>query len=120
MAQYLLSVWHDDPDAVYSEPMEDMQDVFEAVDAFNQKIMANGQWVFGGGLENPNNATVIRPTDGNVVVTDGPYSEVKEGFGGFWVIDVADHDQAVALAKEAALACRGAVELRPFQAEPES
>lgn len=121
MAQYLLSVWHDDPDAVYSGMSnEDMQPVFEAVDAFNQKLMANGKWVFGGGLENPNIATVIRPNDNDVVVTDGPYSEVKEGFGGFWVINAADRDEALQLAKEASLACRGPVELRPFQDEPEA
>ena len=120
MAQYLLSVWHDDPDAVYSDfSPEDMQPVFEAVDAFNKKLEANGKWVFGGGLENPNVATVVRPSDaGDVVVTDGPFSEVKEGFGGFWVINAVDSDEALALAKEAAIACRGPVEVRPFQDEP--
>ena len=120
MAQYLLSVWHDDPDAVYQGMSEEeMQPIFEAVNNFNEKITANGHWVFGGGLENPNIATVVRPTDaGDVVVTDGPYSEVKEGFGGFWVINAADLDEALALAKEASLACRGPVEVRPFQDEP--
>ncbi|HUR77960.1 MAG TPA: YciI family protein [Acidimicrobiales bacterium] len=120
MAQYLLSVWHDDPDAVYAGLSQDeMQPMFEAVSTFNEKITANGHWVFGGGLENPNIATVVRPTDtGDVVVTDGPYSEVKEGFGGFWIINAADLDEALALAKEASLACRGPVEVRPFQDEP--
>ena len=120
MTQYLLSVWHDDPDAVYNGmSTEDMQPIFEAVSAFNEKITANGHWVFGGGLENPNIATVVRPTDtGDVVLTDGPYSEVKEGFGGFWVIEAADLDEALSLAKEASLACGGPVEVRPFQDEP--
>ena len=123
MAQYLLSVWHDDPDTVYGGGMspEEMQPIFEAVNAFNKKLEANGQWVFGGGLENPNIATVARPDGtGEVVVTDGPFSEVKEGFGGFWVINAADSDEALALAKEAALACGGPVEVRPFQDEPEA
>ena len=118
MPQYLLSVWHDDPKSVYATPPEDMQPVFEAVSAFNEKITANGQWVFGGGLERPDIATVVRATDkGDIVVTDGPYSEVKEGFGGFWVIDAADLDEALALAKEATAACGAPVEVRPFQGD---
>jgi hypothetical protein len=117
MAQYLLSVWHDDPDSVYDgTAVEDMQPIFEAVSAFNDKLTANGHWVFGGGLENPNIATVVSAQDnGDIVVTDGPYSEVKEGFGGFWVINAADLDEALALAKEATVACGGPVEVRPFQ-----
>jgi hypothetical protein len=119
MPQYLLSVWHDDPVSVYAGmSSEDMQPIFEAVSAFNEKITANGQWVFGGGLERPDIANVVRATDaGDVVVTDGPYSEVKEGFGGFWVINAADREEALSLAKEATVACGAPVEVRPFQEE---
>lgn len=117
MAQYLLSVWHDDPVSVYDgTAVPDMQPIFEAVNAFNEKITANGQWVFGGGLQRPDIANVVKVDDrGDVVVTDGPYSEVKEGFGGFWVINAADLDEALALAKEATVACGAPVEVRPFQ-----
>ena len=118
MAQYLLSVWHDDPASVYAMSFEDMQPMFEAVNAFNEKITANGQWVFGGGLQRPDIAHVVKTTaNGDIVVTDGPYSEVKEGFGGFWVITAADLDEALALAKEATAACGAPVEVRPFQDE---
>ncbi len=120
MAQYLMSVWHDDPVSVYEQTSpEEMQPIFEAVNAFNEKITANGHWVFGGGLERPDMATVVKATDsGDIVVTDGPYSEVKEGFGGFWIIEAADLDVALALAKEATVACGAPVEVRPFQREP--
>lgn len=47
--------------------------------------------------------------------TDGPYLETKEHLGGFWVIEAADLDQALGLAAEASKACRGKVEVRPFQ-----
>ena len=116
MPQYLLSVHG--PDEQYDTPLEDMQPAFEAVDAFNQKITANGQWVFGGGLERPSTATVVDNTEGKNVVTDGPYLESKEFIGGFWVIEAPDLDAALALAAEASQACQGAVEVRPFQAEP--
>lgn len=117
MTQYLLSVHG--PDEQYDTPLEDMQTSFEAVDAFNQKITANGQWVFGGGLDRPTTATVVDNTEGKNIVTDGPYLESKEFIGGFWVIEAPDLDAALALAAEASQACQGPVEVRPFQAEPE-
>jgi hypothetical protein len=117
MTQYLLAVHG--PEDVYDTPLEDMQAAFEAVDKFNQRIQATGQWVFGGGLERPSSATVVDNTEGKNVVTDGPYLEGKEHIGGFWVIEAPDLDAALALAAEASEACQGTVEVRPFQGEPE-
>ena len=117
MTQYLLAVHG--PEEQYDTPLADMQASFEATGKFNDKLMAAGQWVFGGGLERPSSATVVDNTDGKNVVTDGPYLEAKEHIGGFWVIDVPDLDTALALAAEASQACQGTVEVRPFQSEPE-
>ncbi|MEP6843926.1 MAG: YciI family protein, partial [Pseudolysinimonas sp.] len=67
------------------------------------------------GLASATTATVV---DGQVdppLVTDGPYLESKEYIGGFWVIEATDLDQALALAAEGSKACRGVVEVRPFQ-----
>ncbi len=64
-------------------------------------------------------ATVVRPKDGDVLVTDGPFSESKEQLGGFWVLKAQDLDAALELARRAALACQGPVEVRPFQDDPE-
>jgi hypothetical protein len=116
VTQYLMAVHG--PEDQYDTPIEDMQDAFEAVDKFNQKLVASGQWVFGGGLERPSSATVVDNTEGKNLVTDGPYLEAKEHIGGFWVVDVPDLDAALALAAEASQACQGTVEVRPFQAEP--
>lgn len=118
MPQYLLSVHS--AEEVFDTPLEDMQASFEAVGAFNEKITAAGQWVFGGGLERPSTASVVDNRAGQNLVTDGPYLEVKEHIGGFWVIEVADLDAALALAAEASAACQGTVEVRPFQSEPEA
>ena len=124
MPQYMLSVHHDGSDfdtetAAYADEAE-MQEAFAAVGAFNEKMMESGKWVFGGGLEMPDTATTVRLQDGDTVLTDGPYSETKEFLGGFWVLELADLDEALALGREAAVACKGDVEVRPFQAEPEA
>jgi hypothetical protein len=118
MTQYLLSVWHA-PMSEAEIEAEAGSGAFEAVEKFNTKLIENGHFVFAGGLHAPDTATVLRPTnDGDVVVTDGPFAEVKENLGGFWVINAADLDEALALGTEAAAACRQPVEVRPFQEEP--
>jgi len=117
MKQYMLAVHHAEGDEVPSP--EVMRQMFADVDAFNNEVKAEGRWVFGGGLEGPDVATVVRAHQGEVVVTDGPFPESKEQLGGFWVLKANDLDDALALAKRASKACRGPVEVRPFQDEPE-
>jgi hypothetical protein len=119
MTQYMLSVWHS-PDAPIPTDPAVMQKAFEQVDAFNAEIQAAGVWVFGGGLEQPSSATVVRAGDGDPIMTDGPFAETKEQLGGFWVITAPDLDAALALAAKASAACMGPVEVRPFQDEPEA
>jgi hypothetical protein len=116
MAQYLLSVWHSDRDPIPDDP-EVMQKAFAQVDALNAEMQAKGAWVFGGGLHEPSSATVVRDRNGETVMTDGPYAETKEQIGGFWIIEAADLDAAIAWAAKAAAACMNAVEVRPFQSE---
>ncbi|WP_205471841.1 YciI family protein [Nocardioides sp. SYSU D00038] len=119
MTQYMISVWHDPADEERMEAMtpEQMQQVFEDVDAFNAKLTEAGKWVFGGGLETKESTTCVDARGGDAVVTDGPYSEAKEYLGGFWVLELADMDEALRVAAEASKACAGKVEVRPFQAE---
>jgi hypothetical protein len=116
MKQYMLAV-HDtqgDP-----PPAPDvMQKIYADVDKVNQEMMAKGVWVFGGGLTDPSDATVVRVEKGQPVLTDGPFVETKEQLGGFWVIKANDLDEALDWARKATVACQGPVELRPFQDEP--
>ena len=116
MTQYLLSVHYVDGQG--ATPAEEMEVAFEAVDRFNQKLQDTGAWVFAGGLETPDTSTVVDATGADVLTTDGPFSEAKEQIGGFWVIEAPDLDAALALAAEGSAACRGPVEVRPFQSEP--
>jgi hypothetical protein len=115
MAEYLLSVHHDYDTEFPS--LEEMQPVFEAVDRFNQKVRDAGAWVFAGGLMPVQQATTVDNTGDTPIVSDGPYAESKEYLGGFWVIQAADLDEALQWAKEGSAACRGKVEVRPFQGE---
>jgi len=115
MNQYLMAVHYvegQEPPAA-----EDQQKAFDDVAKFNDKLQANGQWVFGGGLETPDTSTVVKNYEGDLVITDGPFPEAKEQIGGFWVVLAEDLDAALKLAAEASAACRGPVDVRPFQPE---
>jgi hypothetical protein len=117
MKQYLLSV-HLDEAAPDRSPAE-IERSYAAVNEVNGELQSAGAWVFAGGLHPPSTATVVRGQNGQVVTTDGPYAETKEQLGGFWVIQAADLDAALAWAAKASEACGGPVEVRPFQEIPE-
>ena len=117
MKQYLLSVAMIDDAPV--RPPDEAQRAFERVDEFNVELQAAGAWVFAGGLQPASIATVVREEAGEMVVTDGPFTESKEHIGGFWIIEVDDLDAALAWAAKATKACGEPVEVRPFQENPE-
>ena len=85
-----------------------MEEAYAATGAFNDKVRADGYWVFAGGLQpwSPT-ATVVDGQGESPVLTDGPYLETKEVIGGFWIIDAPDLDVALKLAAEGSKACRG-------------
>ena len=105
--QYLVSVVHDQTDTATDDEME-------AIDVFNERLRAEGHWVFAGGLGGPDTATVVDNRDGRGVITDGPFVESKEYLAGFWIIEAQDLDVALALATEGSKACNRKVEVRPF------
>ncbi|MFE9207116.1 YciI family protein [Micromonospora sp. NPDC007230] len=105
--QYLISVIDDGTGP--ATPQEDA-----AIDAFNDRLQAEGHWVFAGGLASPNTATVIDNRDGQALFTDGPFLESKEYLAGFWIIEAPDLDVALKLAAEGSKACNRKIEVRPF------
>jgi hypothetical protein len=105
--QYLLSVIDDGTGL--ATPTEDA-----AIDVFNDRLQAEGYWVFAGGLGSPEPATVIDNRGDAAVITDGPFLESKEYLAGFWIIDADDLDVALKLAAEGSKACKRKVEVRPF------
>ena len=105
--QYLISVIDDT--AGMATPEEDA-----AIDVFNERLQAEGHWVFAGGLGGSDTATVIDNRGGKALVTDGPFLESKEHLAGFWIIEAADLDEALKLASAGSQACNRKVEVRPF------
>ena len=105
--QYLVSVITDT--AGLATPDEDA-----AIDAFNDRLQAEGHWVFAGGLGSPNSATVIDNRVEEAMITDGPFLESKEYIVGFWIIEAPDLDAALKLAPGGSKACNRKVEVRPF------
>ena len=105
--QYLVSVIHDSNELA---PPEEMA----AIDAFNDRLIAEGHWVFAGGLGSTSSATVIDNRGQEPVFTDGPFLESKEFLVGFWVLEAADLDVALKLAAEGSRACNRKIEVRPF------
>ena len=118
MKQYLLSVHMIDGSPEI--PAEAMQKMYADVNAVNQEMQQKGAWVFGGGLHTPDMATVVEVKGGEVLTTDGPFSEAKEHIGGFWVIQAEDLDGALAWAEKCTKACTKPVEVRPFNNAIES
>ena len=105
--QYLVSVIDDNAGLATSDEMA-------AIDAFNDRLLAEGHWVFAGGLGPPSTATVIDNRGGEPVFSDGPFVESKEYLIGFWVIEAPDLDVALSLAAEGSKHCNRKVEVRPF------
>ena len=105
--QYLVSVINNTDDLATADEMA-------AIDVFNDGLIAEGHWVFAGGLGAPSSATVIDNRGEEPLFTDGPFVESKEYLVGFWVMEAADLDVALKLAAEGSKACNRKVEVRPF------
>jgi len=111
MTQYLVAIHHPDD---YEASLED-EAMHRDIDVLNEEMIAAGVRIFVGGLRPASSAVSVRThPDGKVLVTDGPYLETKEHIGGFWVLEAADLNEALAWGRKAAVACRAPVEVRPF------
>ena len=111
MTQYLVAIHHPDD---YDPSAEDAA-MHRDIDTLNDEMKAAGVRIFVGGLHPVHSARSLRTQpDGKVLITDGPYLETKEHVGGFWVLEAADLDEALAWGRKAAVACRAPVEVRPF------
>lgn len=102
MPQYLIANYlpdNFDPSSVSESMMEDIH-------ALNREMIAAGVRKFACGISPAANAKTLRKqADGTVLVTDGPYTETKEHIGGFWILEAANMDEALAWARKGAIAC---------------
>ena len=111
MKQYLVAIYHPDN----YDPSVETEVMSRDIDALNEEMVAAGVRIFVGGLTSASSARSLRAQpDGKVLVTDGPYTETKEHIGGFWVLEAADLNEALAWGRKAVIACRAPVEVRPF------
>jgi hypothetical protein len=113
VAQYLLSLHTVEGDPPMNE--EEMQQSWKEIQVLNEEIRSAGAWVFGGALHEPDTATVVRVSEGEVMTTDGPFAESKEHIAGFYVLEAENLDAALAWASKTAAAVRRPIEVRPFR-----
>ena len=115
MTQYLVAIHHPDD----YDPSKETKEMIRDIDVLNEAMQAAKVVVFVGGLHSARKAKSLRKRpSGEVLVTDGPYLETKEHIGGFWVLECATMDEALAWGRKAVVACRAPVEVRAFHDAP--
>jgi hypothetical protein len=112
MKQYMLSVYQ--PDGPVPPP-DVLGQIRQDLEALNRELKAAGAWVFTGGLHPPTTATVVKVHAGELLITDGPFTEAKEHIGGFTIIQAPDLDAALEWGSKFARATTLPVEVRPLQ-----
>lgn len=85
----------------------DFDQILEAMGRFNDEMISAGVLIAAEGLEDASLGVVVDYSSDPPVVTDGPYGETKELFGGYWILDVASQDEAVEWAKRAPMSGPG-------------
>src|SRR5499427_4985994 len=115
MPQYMVAVYRPDD----YDPSVETEATIEAIHALNREMIAAGARKFACGLSPAGDAKSLRvQPNGKVLVTDGPYSETKEHIGGFWILEAANLDEALAWARKGAVACRASGEVRELLFNP--
>jgi hypothetical protein len=115
MPQYMVAVYHPDD----YDPSVETEEMIEKIHALNRELIAAGARKFACGISPARNAKSLRAQpDGKVLVTDGPYTETKEHIGGFWILEAADMDEALAWARKGTVACRASGEVRELLFNP--
>jgi hypothetical protein len=117
--QYLFSVIDDEQTVAADNAASLAAGEPDAVDVFNDRLQAEGHWVYANGLAAPSAATVIDNRGEEPVFTDGPFLDSKEFLGGLWIIEAANLDVALKLAADGSKACNRKVEVRPMHSDQE-
>ena len=118
MPQYLVASYLPDD----FDPSTVTEAMIEEIHALNRELIAAGVRKLACGVSPAGSAKTLRgQADGKVLVTDGPYLETKEHIGGFWILECANMDEALAWARRGAISCRAVGEVREllFFPDPE-
>lgn len=109
--QYIALIYYEETDL---DPASDeAQAMYASYGEYTQKIIAAGQFKAGDALMPSASATCVQKRNGKVTTTDGPFAESKEQLGGYYLLECADLDEAVAAAAEIPHAASGTIEVRP-------
>jgi hypothetical protein len=84
------------------------------IETWFAEVEGSGKWIMGDRLRPAEDATTVRVRKGEVLITDGPFTESKEWIAGFDILECDDLDQAIEIASRHPMARRGRLELRPF------
>ena len=115
--QYMLLIYHNEQGWA-DLPKDQLQAMVAAYGAFTQELIASGAMRAGSALRPAATATMVRVRNGKVQTTDGPFAETKEQLGGYYLIDVANVDEAVKWAAKIPSANGGTIEIRPLEENP--
>ncbi len=111
--KYMLLIYHNEQK--WNAVMEsERQQVYGEYRALREKLLSKGQFVTGSQLQDIATATSVQVRGDEELVTDGPFAETHEQLGGYFLIDVANLDEAIAIAKQIPSARTGTVEIRPL------
>jgi hypothetical protein len=110
--RYALLIYTAEPTA--PPPDDALQAELEGYNAFTAHIKERGAYQAGEALDTTTTATTVRVRDGRTLTTDGPFAETKEALGGFYLVEAADLDEAIAYAAMIPGARHGSIEVRPI------
>lgn len=111
--RYALLICGDESAQAAASP-EETSAMMQAYEAFGADMGARGVLQGGERLRPTTDATTVRVTNGEVLVSDGPFAETKEQMGGFYLIDCKDLDEAIEIASKVPAAQHGTIEVRPI------
>jgi hypothetical protein len=109
--QYALLIYTAEP--TETVPQEQIAAEMEGYNAFTERLRERGAMLGGEALDSTATATTVRVVDGRTITMDGPFAETKESLGGFYLVEAADLDEAIAFAAMIPGAAHGCIEIRP-------
>ena len=116
--KYLCLVYDNEAD-MQERGDDHWQSLNKECQSYSGGLSESGVMLDGSALQPVSTATTVRMRDGQVSVTDGPFAETTEQLGGYYIIDVDDLDEAIAIASRLPPAKKGTVEIRPLFPLPE-
>ena len=114
--KYMLLIYNN-PAMLETMPQDELKAIMGEVGAIMEELTETGEWIDGAGLAHPSQTKTVRVRDGVPAITDGPYSEAKEQFAGYCMLECESMERAVEIGTRWPDAKYAWVELRPLMHE---